>query len=412
MKYTKAFINTRYVTVDTTPKNVVSERETDTEATTGKEEKSLPLLLMQKRLDTFEDDAGEREKRNVYLKCKKWPQRLVLPDNTNAAYYAAEPLSGLFGSLNEHEFSSNIWFLNPRLKDAVYLDDGRNSIRHIVRHYYEDECTIFYDAQKMSTQYFDNCSEFTTKSIVRVDCDTTSDNVSASVKLRVCRSKYNWANKTTLVLSRAIELPMPGWNIADGGGGGGVPFIKATKSRRLVFWGVTLTHRDKSYLFRVAFRHGLPAAHEHVECNIECEDSINGDLFGQMFYALYKYYLHQYETQERSIDPVIDNHELFQQSYHYTVDLTEDQRRIINTLRLVAWPTATDTDADTVSINPSVAEFVTYLGICTYVYFSDETTGIDYDALFHHIKFHESKEIRYNDENTVSWVPSDEASFE
>ena len=45
-------------------------------------------------------------------------------------------------------------------------------------------------------------------------------------------------------------------------------------------------------------------------CNIECEDPINGDLFGQMFYALYKYYLYQYETQERSIDPVIGNHKL------------------------------------------------------------------------------------------------------
>lgn len=402
MKYTKAFVNTRYVTVNTPN----SERKTNAESTTGKAEKSLPLLLMPKRRRTVED-AGECEKRNVYLKCKKWPQRLVLPDNTNAAYYAAEPLSGLFGSLNEHEFSSNIWFLNPRLKDAVYLEDGRNSIRHIFRHYYEDECTIFYDDQKMSTQYFDNCSEFTTKSIVRVDCDTTSDNVSASVKLRVCRSKYNWADKTTLVLSRAIELPLPGWNITDGE----VPFIKATKSRRLVFWGVTLTHRGTSYLFRVAFRHGLSPTQDHVMCNIECEDPINGDLFGQMFYALYKYYLYQYETQERLINPVIDNHELFQQSYHYNVDLTENQRRIINTLRLVAWPT-NDPEADTASINPSVAEFVTYLGICTCVYFSDETTGIDYDALFHHIKFHESKEIRYNDENTVSWVPSDEAFFE
>lgn len=402
MKYTKAFINTCYVTVDT-PKNVVSERKTSTESTTDNAENSLPLLLMRKRLHSIED-AGECEKRNVYLKCKQWPQRLVLPDNTDAAYYATEPLSGLFGSLNEHEFSSNIWFLNPRLKDTVYLEDGRNSIRHIFRHYYEDECTIFYDAQKMSTQYFDNCSEFTTKSIVRVDSDTTSDNVCVSVKLRVCRLKFNWANKTTLVLSRAIELPMLGWNFADGG----VPSIKATKSRRIVFWGVTLTHRGTSYLFRVAFRHGLSAVHEHVECNIECEDPINGDLFGHMFYALYKYYLHQYETQERSIYPVIDNHELFQQSYHYIVDLTEDQRRIINTLRLVAWPT-NNTEADTTSINPSVAEFVTYLGICTYANFSDDTTGVDYDALFQHIKFHESKEFRCNDDNTVSWVPCDEA---
>lgn len=408
MKYTKAFINTRYVTVDTPKSVVVSARKTaDREATAGEAEKSLPLQPMEKRLHALDDaGGGECEKRNVYLKCKKWPQRLVMPDNTNAAYYAAEPLSGLFGSLNEHEFSSNIWFLSPRLKDTVRLEDGRNAIRHVCRHYYEDECTIFYDAEKMSTRYFDNCSEFTTKSIVRVDSDRTQDNVSASVKLRVCRSKYNWADKTTLVLSRAIELPMPGWNIT------GVPFIKATKIRRLVFWGVTLTHRCTSYLFRVAFRHDLSAAHEHVECNIECEDPINGDLFGQMFYALYKYYLHQYETQERSIDPVIGDHELFQQSYHYAVDLTEDQRRIIDTLRLVAWPSPTDPEADTASINPSVAEFVTYLGICTYVYFLDETTGIDYDPLFHHIKFHESKEIRYSDENTVSWVPSVEAFLE
>lgn len=407
MKYTKAFINARYVTVDK-PRNGVTERK-DTDATTDKAEKSkslLPLLLVQKRRLSIED-AGESEKRNVYLKCKKRPQQLVLPDNTNAAYYAAEPLSGLFGSLNEHEFSSNIWFLNPRLKHSVRLEDGRNSIRHITRHYYEDECTIFYDAQKMSTRYFDNCSEFITKVIVRVDRDRTSDNVSASVKLRVCRSKYNWADKTTLVLSRAIELPMSGWNITDYG----VPFIKATKRRRLVFWGVALTHLGTSYLFRVAFRHGA-ATHERVVCNIECEDPINGDLFGQMFYALYKYYLHQYETRERSIDPVIGNNEPFQRSHHYTVDLTRDQRRIIDTLRLVAWPT-TDPESDTASINPSVAEFVTYLGVCTYVYFSDETAGIEYDARFRHIKIHESKDVRNNDdENTGNRVPSDQAFFE
>lgn len=259
----------------------------------------------------------------------------------------------------------------------MYLEDGKNAIQHITRHYYEDECTIFYDTQKMSTRYFDNCSEFTTKLIVRVDYDV-SDNVSTSVKLRVCRSKYNWSNKSTLVLSRAIELPMRGWNIKPPTDSSS---IKATKRRRLVFWGVTLTHCGKSYLFRVAFRHGVDA-HKHVECNIECKDPINGNLFGQMFYALYKYYLHQYETQERSIDPVIGNHKLFQQSHHYTADLTEDQRWIIDTLRLVAWPTS-DPEADAASVTLSVAAFVTYLGIYTYVYFSDpnetETTGIEYD---------------------------------
>lgn len=424
MKYTTAFLNTHYITADTPKKNVqprsqfptedgVFERTAVTTATSDGTEtstnaqtsKSILPLQQQHRL------ISEGNNADVYLKCKNWPQQLVLPDNTNAAYYATEPLSSLFGSLNEHEFSSNIWFLNPRLKHAVCLEDGKNAIQHITRHYYEDECTIFYDAQKMSTRYFDNCSEFTTKLIVRVDCDTgndvkTSDNVSTSVKLRVCRSKYNWANKTTLVLSRAIELPMRGWNTSRISA---VPLIKATKSRRLVFWGVTLTHRGTSYLFRVAFRHGADA-HQHVVCNIECEDSINGDLFGQMFYALYKYYLYQYETQERSIDPVIGNHKLFQQSHLYTADLTEDQRRIIDTLRLVAWPTP---EADTASVTQSVAEFVTYLGICTYVYFSDpngrETTGIEYDEEFQHIKIHESKD---NDDNTVLWVPSDEAFFE
>ena len=437
MKYTTSFVNAHYVTADIPQStshfgdkdNVINAATTtaasDKAATSSAQpsQSNLPPLLahQQHRPVGYASEDGKRQKADVYLKCTNWPQQLVLPDNTNATYDANEPLAGLFGSLNEHEFSSNIWFLNPRLKHAVRLEDGKNAIQHIIRHYYEDTYTIFYDTQKMSTRYFDNCSEFTTKLIVRVDCDTGDDvtaanNVSASVKLRVCRSKYNWSNKTTLVLSRAIELPMRGWNVSQirPPTDSAVPLIKATKSRRLVFWGVTLTHCGKSYLFRIAFRHDLDA-HNHVECNIECEDPINGDLFGLMFYALYMYYLYQYETQERSIDPVIGNHKLFQKSYFYTAELTEEQRRIIDTLRLVAWPTV-DTEADTANVNPSVAEFVTYLGVCTYVYFSDsneaETTGIEYDKQFRHIKINESKDNNHNDNNTVLWTPSDEVFFE
>lgn len=390
MKYTAAYLRTHYITAATPSQ----PKTTTTTTTTGVESGNAingggsgGEVKPPQRVRS--DERGG----DVYLRCKSRPQQRDLPDNTNATYFATDPLSHVFGPLNEHEFSSNIWFKDPRLQLAVRLD-GVNAIQIITRHSYEEACSIFYDSKKLSTRYFENCSEFKTKLIVRVDDER--DCVSTTVKLRVCRSKFNWNDESTLTLSRAIELPMPGWNVADvkSPDGSSEPSVRATKSRKIIFWGVTLTHGSRTYLFRVAFRHNADTR-KHVECNIECEDPICGRLFGEMFYALYKYYMHQYLTQDRAIDPVIKDHTLFQQSPHYTVDLTAGQRATIDTLSLVAWPKCgEEPEACAGGVAESVAEFVTYMGVCAYVNFAcrqtaEKSDGVEYLKRFEHIKIHE-----------------------
>lgn len=400
MKYTASYLQTHYITA-ATPTSVrpktspvhVERGSANTAGGSGGEVKP-PQLIQQ-------DDRSDYD--DVYLSCKSRPRQEDLPDNSNATYFATEPLSHVFGPLNEHEFSANIWFKDPRLPVAVLLEeDGGNAIQSITRHSYEEPCVIFYDSKTLSTRYFENCSEFKTKVIVRVDCVDNEDCASTTVKLRVCRTKFNWNDKSTLTLSRAIELPMLGWNVADvkSPNGGSAPPVKATRSRKIIFWGVTLTHGSRTYLFRVAFRHNADAR-KHVECNIECEDPICGRLFGEMFYALYRYYMHQYQTQDRVIDPVIKDHALFQQSLHYTVALTAEQRATIDTLRLVAWPKCGgggDPEACAGGVADSVAEFVTYMGIYAYVSFTcrqtveDRSGGVEYAKRFEQIKIYESND--------------------
>lgn len=423
MKYTTTYLDTHYITAATATrvntKTIPEDSDrvccgaaaatacTETEKMTTTKMLSPPQQQQQQRHRRLEEGDGVDDD-DVFLKCKGRPStQLNQLENTNGAYFATDPLSDVFGQLNENEFSSNVWFKSPRLPVKALLEDGRNAIRRITRHVYEDMCTIFYDKQTMSTRYFENCSEFRTKIIVRLDCEDGDDDmeadcrVSASVKLRVFRSKMNWDDKTTVVLSRSMELPMTGWNLNDlkpSSGNKYVPLVKATKSRTMVFWGVRLTYGSDTYLFRVAFRHN-PNPQKHIECNIECEDPIRGDLFGQMFYAIYKYYQFQYQTQDRQITPVIGDYELFRQSLHYTSDLTEDQQRTLDTLRLVAWP-AEDPEVCAKSVAGPVAEFVTYLGIYAYVHFSeghvlgDATSGngVEYDKRFEHINVHESKD--------------------
>lgn len=395
MKYTATYLRTHYITAATAlqPKTTTAVRVESGSAITGGG--SGGEVKPPQRIRPDERSDG------VYLRCKsRLPQR-DLPDNTNATYIATDPLSHVFGPLNEHEFSSNIWFKDPRLQVAVRLDEyGGNAIQSITRHSYEKECSIFNDSKMLSTRYFENCSEIKKKLIVRVDyADDDVDCAGTTVKLRVCRSKFNWNDTSTLTLSRAIELPMLGWNVADvkSSDGGSEPPVRATKSRKIIFWGVTLTHGSRTYLFRVAFRHSADTS-KHVECNIECEDPIRGGLFGEMFYALYKYYMHQYLTQDRAIDPVIKDHSLFQQSLHYTVDLTAGQRAAIDTLRLVAWPKCGgEPEACAGGVAESVAEFVTYMGVCAYVNFacrqaeveSSGGDGVEYVKRFEHITIHE-----------------------
>lgn len=388
MKYTATYLRTHYITAATAlqPKTTTPVRVERGSGGSGGEVKPP------QKLRPDEQNAGA----DVFLRCKSRPPQWDLPDNTNTTYFATDLLSDVFGPLNEHEFSSNIWFKDPRVSVVVRLDEnGGNAIQSMTRHSYEEPCSIFYDSKTLSTRYFENCSEFKTKLIVRVDED--EDCASTSVKLRVSRSKFNWNDKSTLTLSRAIELPMLGWNVADvkSPDGGSEPPVRATKSRKILFWGVTLTHGSRTYLFRVAFRHSADTR-QHVECNIECEDPICGSLFGEMFHALYKYYMHQYLTQERAIDPVIKDHTLFQQSLHYTVDLTAGQRAMIDTLRLVAWPkSGGELEACTGGgVAESVAEFVTYMGVCAYVHFAyqqtvEERDGFEYVKRFEHIKIHE-----------------------
>lgn len=394
MKYTTTYLRSHYITATTATSVNVKTPSVDVERRTvgGGGGAVKPPHRLQP------DDSTDYA--DVFLKCKSRPPHEDLPDNTNDTYFATEPLSRVFGSLNEHEFSSNIWFKDPRLPAAVRLEeDGRNAIQSITRQSYEETCTLFYDSKTLSTRYFENCSEFKTKVIVRVDCDDKEDCASTSVKLRVCRSKFNWNDKTTLTLSRAIELPMLGWNVDDINSPNGrtAPRVRATKSRKIIFWGVTLTHGSRTYLFRIAFRHNADPR-KHVECNIECEDPICGRLFGEMFYALYKYYMHQYQTQERAIEPVIGNYTLFQQSLHYTVDLTAEQRDMIDTLRLVVWPEWGEPEACAAGVAESVAEFVTYMGIHVYVSFSCRQTeeesgaGVEYLKRFERITIYETND--------------------
>lgn len=115
MKYTTVFLNTHYITADMPKssahlltKDGILERTTTTVTTDGAKTSSaqtsksiLPLLLLEQQLEQqhrlFGDARSKKKKRkaDVYLKCKNWPQQLVLPDNTNAAYCATEPLSSL-----------------------------------------------------------------------------------------------------------------------------------------------------------------------------------------------------------------------------------------------------------------------------------------------------------------------------
>lgn len=374
MEYTVEFVNAHYATVSKPAMQAAEPSPTPTaQTTTSRNARYAPYTVIR---HTAKASSGT-ETGDVYLKCIPGQTFAGAFDNHPTTYREHESMYAVFGPLNEHEFSSNVWFRKPRLSDTALLPDGREAMRRITRTYYEDTCTIFYDERTLSTRHFDNCSEFNTKLIVRTEEDR------ATVKLRVHRSKYNWRDKTTLALTRSLELPLP--VVVYPGG-----TTRATKVRHMVFWGVTVSLNDRAYLFRVAFR--TDSRRSHVECNIECEDPIDGDLFGRIFYTLYKYYKHQYETQERLIEPIVGDHAQFQQSVSYQIDLTEEQRRIIDTMRLVAWPDDGGTAAASEDAGP-VGEFVTYLGLCSYADVAADGRPVNFGQTFRHLKIQQTDDV-------------------
>ncbi|ATY70211.1 GrBNV gp43-like protein [Tomelloso virus] len=223
-----------------------------------------------------------------------------------------------FGRFNEIEYSANIKFKNVIIPASV-------GTKSKIRYYINDFVDLYYNDEQVSTEYFENSTLEVGTLCTRLDylvSDGSLDLITS--KLKLVRSKFNY-DGVTYSLTGSIEIDFP--EMKEKLLGQPTP-IKYSKKRQFIYWNLSLILDEDEYIFRIAFRN---LHRDNVECNIECEDLINGGNFILCFDLLSKYYKRQYIAQNSYIYPLADLDPL-------SMKLTPEQREILKTFKLVDNP--------------------------------------------------------------------------
>lgn len=208
-----------------------------------------------------------------------------------------------------------------------------------------------------------------------------------SAKLKVVKRKLN-VGGMTVSWTAAIEIPLKRLKRIE------YRAKNATKKLDIIHWRILFRLPHRSLLFRVAFRNNAEKAAAGKEgaatCNIECENKISAELFGLIFHMLASYYKLQYERYDRinecfpkrirPIDPTFPLTRMY--------NLTEEQRYLAERATLCTpefdksaegMELAAD-EADSVEPAAQIASLTEYLGIGSYLKYSEDNTRVVVDA--------------------------------
>lgn len=289
------------------------------------------------------------------------------------------PQATIWGVLNEIEYSANINFKHAKIANECNF---KNGIINKERYYFNKKINLYYDSSKISTQYFENCLQTVGDVFTRIDYCVDRPSV-ASTKIKVVKSWFAF-DKCSYKLTGSIEVDFPELQTIN-------RLECFSRKRYFTYWGIQLTCNGVDYLFRVAFRREN-VDRDDYECNIECEDLISGSNFIKCFDLLYKYYKHQYNLQDGFITPIIDGQQPATDCCNIE-DLTDEQKRILATIRHVPW---TETDVNpTYTPEVQVVDFIKYLGLETVLSYMSPSqraaTDLRCNVNFNHITFDKNK---------------------
>lgn len=299
----------------------------------------------------------------------------------------------VFGALNENEYSASIFFNRPKLPLCLQFKNEKgqmeNIIGHRVRTYCKKKVPIYYDGSRLSTKYVqssenEDVREVLAECIARFDFNLNASHQNeevykSTIKMRIVRQKIPFKGMM-LTATGAIETPLKLESIDT------MRSIVGATKREFVYWHLNISWIDGNvYKFRIAFRHTLQDekttdiddfqikgdvifSSDNCECNVECEDDINCETFGEIFYALFRYYQFMYETNDKKITP-IDDFGLFTKS-KYTVDLTDAQTFALSTIELTSLEENDDEPSS--NIDDNFKNFLKYIGLSIFVENTDE----------------------------------------
>lgn len=142
--------------------------------------------------------------------------------------------------------------------------------------------------------------------VLRVDRhnDDTQD-FKMTTKARLFHKKFNYFGLTDVTCSVAYETKMPDcFNFMAE-----LDLQKyATKTQRVLSLYTMLHHNDRVYTFRVAFRTVVKndrTLSRFCEIDIECEDTIEYEVFSRLAVSLFDYYAYQYHNNDGCVDDLL-----------------------------------------------------------------------------------------------------------
>jgi len=230
----------------------------------------------------------------------------------------------LVGRFNEIEYSANFHVSNPILRIENYTEYVAQKHRRTFRR----KRTVYYNCNKLSTaRTSDRDQEIVGDFVLRLDAIKLSPtqrkhDVSCKWKLY----KHNiFIHGLKINQTKAVETNVPtvlkykDFNINACG----------NKTVMSTYWFLEFTYKERKYHFRVDFRKN--ATVETYTVNVECEDFISYQLFYVIFNLIFKYYKHQYVTQDRVIFPYNDKRVSEEE-----LELSNVQQEIYSSMKLLS----------------------------------------------------------------------------
>lgn len=287
---------------------------------------------------------------------KKTLNECIVENHSPAMAYNSIYGLNVFGPLNEMEYSANF---QSTLPPPSYTD---NYCYSIIRYYYKQSHDLYINdanATKVliSNNYLPDARKVQADSILRIDFDANSGGTLSHVtaKLKLFKDKFNIDN-TKVTYTGAIEVPVPELHNV----------IKASqcysRKRIITYWYLRMKHCNSTYRMRIAFRRDVDQPQQqqqHYECNVECEDLINGARFMECFDLIYKYY----KTMAKYYNAIIPMYRGLQEPQ----DLTPEQRKTLRTFKVIAEPSASSQQP-----LPQTEELVKFLSVLSYNSFNDD----------------------------------------
>lgn len=283
-------------------------------------------------------------------------QKLHLIPSPKVIYDSIEGIQA-FGPLNEIEYSANFRVFSP-------IDETNELCYRMIRYYYISHIDLYVNGLKISNNYMKDSYRIKARSILRSDYSMdTNELIETTSKLKLLKDKFNFMY-ITCSLTGSIEVKVP--ELMDSFKLG----ERFTRKRYIIYWYLQMIHRNNKYNMRIAFRR--QHLDQPYECNVECEDAINGNEFIEIFDLIYKYYKTMAQ-ENKSIQPLCKDIE--------PLDLTRIQLETLSSFQLVSKDEAADTaQSNEHLLHPAILEYVKCLGIMSYNN-NVETNNFDIEEL-------------------------------